>query len=95
MISIGWIIEWAGLVDDAVTRLLGLDHDAIDLVESIDNLRVQGDCRLDCSLGMKFGRKGYLEENIFHRIGSIALGEFERFFAKGDVLESPGWSGNR
>ena len=95
MIAVRRVVERTGFIDDTVTGFLGFNHDTLDLIDTIDDLRMQGNGGFNCCLGVELGWKGNLEQNIFHRVGAVALGELERFLAKRDILKSPGGCGDR
>ena len=56
MVAIRRIRERAGLVDDAHARLLRLDDDALDLVQSARDLRMQRHRGFDRGLRMELCR---------------------------------------
>jgi len=64
VVTIRRIIQPAGLVDDAHAGLLGFYHDTRDVIATFAYHRMQLQSRFNGCLGVKFGRKGHLEEDI-------------------------------
>jgi hypothetical protein len=54
------------------------------------DLRMQGHRRLDRSLGVKFRRKGNLEQHVFHHVAAEGLRLSQGFGLEQHVLEAPG-----
>src|SRR5690606_20204862 len=79
----------AGLVDDAGAGLLGLDLDALDLVQPAGHLRVQAHGALDRGLGVELGRVADLEQDVLDHVAAEAALELEGLALHGHVVEAP------
>jgi hypothetical protein len=57
VVAVGWIVQWAPLVDDAQRRLVRADEHAFDRLPPPGDLRLQLESALDRRLGVELGRK--------------------------------------
>ena len=68
MITVGVVVQWPGLVDDARTGFLGLDLDLLDLVDSFSHLGMELKRAFDRGLRVELGREGNLEKDVLHHV---------------------------
>ena len=78
VVAVGRVVERAGLADDPDRRLLGRDHDPLDLGRAAPDLRVEPDGAFDGGLGVELGREGDLEQHVLHHVGAVGARAAER-----------------
>ena len=61
MVAVGGVGERADLVNDTDGQLVGLNHNAVNLVQVVLDLGMEGQGALDGGLGVELGREGNLE----------------------------------
>ena len=83
VVAVGGVGQLADLGDDADRRLMGGDHDAVDVMQAIFHQRVQGHRRFAGGLRVEFGREADLEQHVFHHVSAVGLGQTERTLVLG------------
>ena len=68
VVAVGRVVEGTALADDPDGRLLGGDDHPVDLVEPVAHLAVQRQGALHRGLGVEFGGKGDLEQDVLHHV---------------------------
>src|SRR5690606_26556280 len=70
VIAIRRVVERSFLVDDPHGRLMRLDNDLLDILQSAGYLWRKCNRRFDRGLGMELGRERDLKEDMFHHVRS-------------------------
>jgi hypothetical protein len=68
---------------------LGFDLDALDLVDTILDLRVQFQRAFHRGLGMELGREGNLEQDVFHHVAFQLTLQHQFLAIEQHILEAP------
>src|ERR1700730_13465218 len=90
MITVGRVVEGPGLVDDPLAAFLRFNYHALDLIQPIGDLRVQGNCSLDGGMCVELGWKGDLTQNVLHDVGTKSLRrDPDRIPSEEHMLETP------
>jgi hypothetical protein len=95
VIAVGGVRQRTGLVDDAHRRFLGVDDDAIDVVEALRDLSVQLHGTFHRGLGVKLGREADLEENVLHHVTAQRPCQPQFTALEQHLLETPPRRGQR
>ncbi len=90
VVAVGGVVERPFLVDDADGRLVGADHDPLDLVKPVLDLRVQLHGALYRRLGMELGGERDLEQHVLHDVRAVRPLKLELVALEQDVVEAPG-----
>ncbi|MNJ50152.1 hypothetical protein D3C77_454140 [compost metagenome] len=78
VVAVSGVGQLADLGDDADRRLMGGDDDAIDFMQAVTHLGMQGHRRFTGSLGVELGGEADLEQHVLHHVAGKRLGETER-----------------
>ena len=79
MIAIRGPVQRPGLIDASYSATCGVNRDAVNLVNAVDDLRMQSKRGLDGGLSVNLARKLRLEDDVFHD-------EFPKVSLEHDVL---------
>ena len=97
MVTVSWVIQWAGFINNADGGFVRGDDDFIDLRNLLHGLHfaaylgVQLYGAFHRCLCVELGREGDFEQHLFHYIRAIAALEFKGIAFEQHIVKAPGF----